>query len=91
MPDVYRKTPWEGSGAARAKARDRGEVQVTRNVSRIQLSAPYSEDFRQAAHDLNGRWRKKTQVWSFNDMSWPRLRAAVLDIYGVELGERPPD
>jgi hypothetical protein len=60
-------------------------VFARRVVSRIQFKAEYREEFLRHAHDLDGRWRKRAQIWSFPVSSWHKLKRIVKEIYGEDL------
>jgi len=67
------------------KIRESGQVLISKEPAhphRIYVICPYSEDFVQGAHTLNGRWRQRTQRWSFNLSTLPAVRALAIKVYG---------
>lgn len=51
---------------------------------RFQVESPYNQEFILAAHQMEGRWRRRSRVWSFPRASYLKVTLAVCRIYGVE-------
>jgi hypothetical protein len=62
-------------------ARGRGVFTRTQG-SRFQVRAPYNPAFPVEAHKLNGRWRKRSAMWSFARHDYAKVAAIVNKLYG---------
>lgn len=76
----------------RMSMRDRGQGVRTRMQStRFQVSAPYSVDFVTKAHDLGGRWKRRSQIWSFDRSKYFDVARVINSCYGTSLPVEPSD
>lgn len=64
------------------QAKAQGIVLVRFVGSRMQVTAPYSDDFVKVARRLKGRWRKRSEVWSFPESVHEFVLWHIHDIYG---------
>ena len=53
--------------------------------SRLQVKVPYKEEWIVFAHSLQGRWRRRTGIWSFPRYRYPRVAEALNRIFGTSL------
>lgn len=61
------------------------DLSLKRAGSRIQVHhAPYNAEFVVAAHELDGRWKKRSQVWSFPSHNYPKLAEVCNRLYGTD-------
>lgn len=73
---------WAQKKAANQAAQARGDI-VTKVVKdRIQVTAPYSKAFIDGAHNIGGRWRPKSGVWSFPFRVRAELLGLLTQVYG---------
>ena len=71
---------------------DRGKNVYTRTLpTRIQVKAPYDARFVLKAHELRGRWKPRSAVWSFPLYSYGALADILNRIYGTSLPFRSSD
>ena len=69
-----------------ARSKEEGYRMIAKKRgSRVQIHTEYNGEFVKRAHLLDGRWRKRSKVWSFPETSWRKLKAAVRELYGEEL------
>lgn len=57
------------------------KVVVSKSGSRIHFFLPYSETFLSHAHRLEGRWKKRSRVWSFDQRHLAELLEVCKGIY----------
>lgn len=53
--------------------------------SRMQVTAPYTEEFVLEAHRLGGRWRKRSGMWSFPEPVHRLVILHIKRIYGEDV------
>ena len=55
--------------------------------SRLQVSAPFNTNFVVFAHSLEGKWRKRSGIWSFQRYQYRQVVEALNRIYsaGIEI------
>lgn len=82
MGDAFFVSHWKRTKRARTDARVEGKVCVRKVDSRIQVSAPYRDEFVTEARKLGGRWRYRSEVWSFPGSVIRELDALITRIYG---------
>lgn len=64
-----------------------GETQIVRVkdvASRIQVAAPFNQEFVKGAKELGGRWRYRSGVWSFPGYQRSKLNELLERVYGHE-------
>lgn len=54
------------------------------NGNRWQVQSPYSADFVLGAHQLEGRWRKRSQCWTFPSHNYSKMVALCNTVYGTK-------
>ena len=65
---------------------DHGHGVKTRVVSsRIHVICPYNEAFILAAYSVDGRWRRRSQIWSFNRVVFPKIARSLNAIFGTRI------
>ena len=73
---------WDEQRQAQDQVRQDGRYEVHQVKGRLQVVAPFSPAFRAWANSHGGRWRYRSQVWSFpvymEDQVWAELKR----IYG---------
>lgn len=84
MVDNFYTNHWRGVRAKRTAERTQGIVHVAIAASRIQVSAPYHEDFRKGALQLQGRYRGRTSRWSFSAMQRRKVADLIGTVYGAD-------
>jgi len=52
--------------------------------SRLQVQVPYDADWVVEAHRLKGRYRSRTQMWSFYRQQYLDVAAAIHKVFGVK-------
>jgi len=52
---------------------------------RLQVYAPFNDGFRLAALDAGGKYRKRTQMWSFRRDQYPKVAAICNRFLGMKL------
>ena len=53
--------------------------------SRLQVSAPFSPKFVVFAHSIEGRWRKRSGIWSFQRYQYRQVVEALNSIYDAQI------
>ena len=53
--------------------------------SRIQVSTPFNAKFVVFAHSTEGKWRKRSGIWSFQRYQYRQVVEALNSIYGAQL------
>ena len=53
--------------------------------SRLQVSAPFDPKFVVFAHSLEGKWRKRSGIWSFQRYQYRQVVEALNSIYDAQL------
>jgi hypothetical protein len=66
------------------RAKEQGIVLTRVAAGRIQVTVPFTEEFVKEAHHMGGRWRKRTEMWSFRASVRPRLFEVLDNLYGKE-------
>lgn len=59
-----------------------GVITLMQQCSRLHVSAPYRFNFIRGAHALRGRFRKKSEVWSFPMRSYLSVMQLIHKVYG---------
>lgn len=59
-----------------------GRIKVSRPASRVQVTAPYNEEFNRGARSLSGKWRHRTKVWTFPSVAYKSVVDLCRTIYG---------
>lgn len=72
---------WHKRKADIKAAQDSGQVIFVRDHKRLQVIAPASEDFITGAQELAGRFKRKTQVWSFDLRLEKKVRELVEKVW----------
>lgn len=75
---------WKRRRDVMDRARADGKVLIRQQDSRIQIVAPFRPEFVASAHELGGRWRKRTGVWSFSEASRRLVLQLVKRVYGAD-------
>lgn len=78
------KDHWDKKKSHVKDVQMRGEVEVSHVKGRLHVICPYSVAFRQGAYPLLGKWRRKSEVWSFPEQTWPFLKALIIITFGEE-------
>ena len=61
------------------------KMKLSTSKTRVQLRVPYNKDFIEEAHNLAGRFRTRTMMWSFRVSQIQLLKAAVRRIFNEPL------
>lgn len=80
--DAFWASHWNRKRAAAQQMREDGLVHVTQVESRLHVVVPYKEEFTHRAKELGGRWRTRSQVWSFPVAARRLLMELLREIYG---------
>lgn len=59
--------------------------------SRMQVFTDYNPDWVLEAHSLEGRYKKRSRMWSFRRDQYPQVAKAVNRIFGTKLPIRRKD
>lgn len=74
---------WRDRKESYESARSTGIVLVyVYSNKRIRVVAPYDKDWLNKAHELGGRWRKRTKSWTFGTLVIKPVLNALIYIYG---------
>jgi hypothetical protein len=87
MGDSFFKQHWDKRKRDRIEARSKGQIQMRRVCSRIQVSVPYNPEFVVGAKKLWGRWRTRSGMWSFSERNLDNVRELIQQVFKVE----PPE
>lgn len=79
--EIY-KSYWARRNSYAQRAREQGIVLVRQVGNRLQVTVPYSESFVLQAHKIGGRWRKRSEMWSFPVSLRRELLGAISAIFG---------
>ena len=60
-------------------------VTIKHVSSRIQVWCPYHEEFVLEAHRLEGKWKKRTQMWSFERYQYPKVARVLNRLFNADL------
>ncbi len=72
---------WTKRHIARLHHLDLGHVTIQVVQGRLQVSAPYNDQFVAGAKQLSGKWKYRSRVWSFPVESQPLLLKLIEDCY----------
>lgn len=72
---------WRKRKADIKASQDSGRVVFIRDHRRIQVIAPHNKEFAKGAGELAGRFKHKTQVWSFDCRLEKRVRELVEKVW----------
>lgn len=79
---------WAKKHKLAEQARDQGIVLIQYAGSRMQVTAPFTEEFLLEAHRLGGRWRTRTGMWSFPEPVHKLVLLHLKRIYGESMINR---
>lgn len=66
--------------------RKQGNGVYTRmQMSRFQVSVPYSTEFIVQAHLLEGRWKRRSRMWSFPREDYMKVARLINKLFGTSL------
>lgn len=86
MAESFYQKYWDRQREAVQLAKGRKQVIVRRVGTRVQVVAPYHEDFRIKVKAIEGaRWRHRTGVWSVPEAGITALRLALWECYGFNM------
>jgi hypothetical protein len=72
---------WDRRKADIKLMQESGRVVFIRNHKRLQVIAPQNKDFIKGAEELAGRFKRKTQVWSFDARLEKKVRELVEQVW----------
>lgn len=72
---------WNKRKADIKAMQDSGKVVFVRDHRRLQVIAPENRDFVKGAQELAGRFKRKTQVWSFDARLEKKVRELVEQVW----------
>lgn len=65
---------------------DQGNGVFTQVVAgRLQVKSPFCPEFLMFAHTQDGRWRKRSGIWSFKVRQYRAVALALNRIYGTSI------
>lgn len=82
MADSWYRQVWDDKRKRAADLRRDGRALICVNQSRVQVICPYSDEFVVEAHKLGGRWRHRSQIWSFPLNSRWRVAQILVRLWG---------
>jgi hypothetical protein len=72
---------WRRRKADIKAMQDSGKVVFVRDHRRLQVIAPENREFVKGARELAGRFKRKTQVWSFDARLEKKVRELVEQVW----------
>lgn len=81
--DTFWKGHWDRRRTYLANAKEKGLVLFKVQGERLQVSAPHNPEFVTGARELDGRWRHRTQQWSFPLVSKRLVKELAERVYGA--------
>jgi hypothetical protein len=65
---------------------DNGKGVFTKVVAgRLQVKCPYNGEFVLFAHRMDGRWRNRTEMWSFRTYQFREVATKLNELFGTKL------
>lgn len=78
------KEYWAKRRQANSESVAQGLVRILAKGQRLQVTCPDNDTFTRGALELGGRWRHKTQFWSFPIQRQRLVRELVIQCYGKD-------
>lgn len=80
------KGHWEQQRQSYADIRKVGKcvIQYVKGSTRFHLISPYDKELVKEWHNLGGRWRRRSQVWTFKNGLEKYVREHLLRVFGPD-------
>jgi len=75
---------WDNKRDRQDRIRQQEQVVIQPVGRRLQVISPYEPEFAREAKQMGGKWRRRSQVWSFPGYVRPLLLALIEKVYHTE-------